>query len=282
MIHLLLILGLLIDPTKIGKVNSAKSEAKQAYEKGDFKKAAALYKMLSDSLGVTEEEVKMNMAHAYFQSNDTTQARNTYQSLTQSTNRDLKSIAHQQLGVMANREGQFEPALAEFKSALKANPNNEEARYNYELVKKKLEEQKKQQQQENKDQQKDQKDQNDQKENKDKKENKENKDEKKKDQEQKDKKDQQQKDQKDKEQKDKEQKDKDQKQKEEQEKKEENDKDKEKKDTPPNVSEKLKDMKISEEKAKMVLEAMKNQEVQYLQQNKRKATKPRSKGKPDW
>ena len=41
-------------------------------------------------------------------------------------------------------------------------------------------------------------------------------------------------------------------------------------------------MKISEEKAKMVLEAMKNQEIQYLQQNKRKATKPKDKGKPDW
>jgi hypothetical protein len=27
---------------------------------------------------------------------------------------------------------------------------------------------------------------------------------------------------------------------------------------------------------------MKNQEIQYLQQNKRKATKPRDKGKPDW
>lgn len=56
----------------------------------------------------------------------------------------------------------------------------------------------------------------------------------------------------------------------------------EKKDTPPSVSEKLQQMKISEEKAKMLLEAMKNQEVQYLQQNKRKATKPKDKGKPDW
>ena len=56
----------------------------------------------------------------------------------------------------------------------------------------------------------------------------------------------------------------------------------EKKDTPPSVSDKLKDMKITEEKAKMVLEAMKNQEIQYLQQNQRKATKPKSKGKPDW
>jgi hypothetical protein len=32
----------------------------------------------------------------------------------------------------------------------------------------------------------------------------------------------------------------------------------------------------------MILEAMKNNEVQYLQQNKRKATKPNEKGKPDW
>ncbi len=50
----------------------------------------------------------------------------------------------------------------------------------------------------------------------------------------------------------------------------------------PSQQEKMKDMKISEEKAKMILEAMKNQEAQYLQQNKRKATKPQNKGKPDW
>ena len=41
-------------------------------------------------------------------------------------------------------------------------------------------------------------------------------------------------------------------------------------------------MKMSEEKARMILEAMKNQEKQYLQQNQRKATKPKDKGKPDW
>jgi hypothetical protein len=41
-------------------------------------------------------------------------------------------------------------------------------------------------------------------------------------------------------------------------------------------------MKISEEKAKMILEAMRNQEKQYLQQQKRKATQPRESNKPDW
>jgi Ca-activated chloride channel family protein len=41
-------------------------------------------------------------------------------------------------------------------------------------------------------------------------------------------------------------------------------------------------MKISEDKARMILEAMKNQETQYLQQNKRKATKSKDRTKPDW
>jgi hypothetical protein len=56
---------------------------------------------------------------------------------------------------------------------------------------------------------------------------------------------------------------------------------KDKKD--PNLDQqKLEQMKISEEKAKMILEAMKNQEKQYLQQNKRKATKSKDRNKPDW
>lgn len=56
----------------------------------------------------------------------------------------------------------------------------------------------------------------------------------------------------------------------------------EKTDKTPQTSQKLQQMKMSEEKAKMILEAMKNQEIQYLQQNKRKATKPRDSSKPDW
>jgi outer membrane biosynthesis protein TonB len=129
---------------------------------------------------------------------------------------------------------------------------------------KKKEEQKKEQEkkdQEKKDQEKKDQEKKDQ----------EKKDQEKKDQEKKDQKDKDPKDQKEKEQKEKEQKE-----------KEEQEKNKDKKDIPPSVSEKLKEMQMSEEKAKMILEAMKNQEVQYLQQNKRKATKPKDKGKPDW
>ena len=42
---------------------------------------------------------------------------------------------------LSHRQGKLEEALTYFKSALKADPANEEARYNYEMVKKKLEEQ---------------------------------------------------------------------------------------------------------------------------------------------
>ena len=101
-----------------------------------------------------------------------TKAKNTYLGLTNSADPQFKSVSYQQLGMLAHREGKLEEALAHFKSALKANPANEDARFNYELVKKKLDEQQKQQQrqdQDKKDQEqkenKDQQDKKDQKQN---------------------------------------------------------------------------------------------------------------------
>lgn len=272
-VGLLILLTLFVDPGKIGQVNSLKSQAKEAYLKGDYKTAILKYRTLVDSLGVTEDEVKLNLANAYFEAKDTANTAMSYQPLTQSQNSKIRSVAHQQLGVLSNRENKHEEALASFKQALKADPTNEDARYNYEMVKKKLEEQKKKEeeqkkndpnqkeenkdkQDQNKDQQKDQKDKQDQKEQQDKK------------------------DQQNKEQQDKQKQDEQKKQQEEQQSEEK--KEQEKKETPQSVKDKLKEMEMSEEKAQMILEAMKNQEIQYLQQNKRKATKPKDRTKPDW
>jgi Ca-activated chloride channel family protein len=291
--------ALVSDPLKIGKINSAKAEARKAYTSGDYKTAIAKYRYLIDSLNVTEDEIMLNLANAYYLSKDTAQAFASYQSLVGSTKNEVRSKAQQQLGMMNYKRGKLEEALSNFKQAIKADPANGAARYDYEMLKKKLDEKKKQEEQ--------QKDQNkDQKQNKDQNKDQQKKDEQKKDQEKKDqekkdqeKKDQQNKDQQQKEQEKKEQEKKDQEQKQQQGKDQQEKKDpkkdeqpkdqeqkddqnKEKKDVPPQVSEKLQQMKISEEKAKMILEAMKNQEAQYLQQNKRKATKPKDKGKPDW
>jgi Ca-activated chloride channel homolog len=267
-LFVLFALLLLTDPGKIGQINTLKAEAKKAYTAGDYKTAAAKYAYLVDSLQVREDEVMMNMANAYFHLNDTSHTAGAYEALTESANPKIKSVANQQLGVVENRKGNFEKALQYFKQALKANPQNEDARFNYEMVKKKLEEKKNEEKKDNQ-----------QKQDQDKKE-----EEKKDDQKEKENKDQDKKDQKDQKDKGQEKENKDGEKKEDPEKKgdkKDQQSDKEQQ-TPPSVKEKLDQMNMSEEKAKMILDALKNQEVQYLQQNKRKATQSKDNSKPDW
>jgi Ca-activated chloride channel family protein len=293
----LFVVAFVTDPFRIGKINRAKSEAREAYTSGDYKTAVQKYHYLIDSMKVMEDELKLNLANAYFLLNDTANALTNYESLAGSKVNAVRSKAQQQLGIMNYRKQKLEEALNNFKQAIKADPENMDARYNYELLKKKLDEKKKkEEEQQNKDQQK--KNQKDQQQNKDQqqkdqqqkeqeKKKQEKKDQQQKEQEKKEqeKKDQQNKDQKSKEQQQKEQQQKEQEKKDQQQKEQQNPEQKEnqdKKKPNPELSEKLEQMKISEQKARMILEAMKNQEIQYLQQNKRKASKPKDKGKPDW
>jgi Ca-activated chloride channel family protein len=134
-----------IDPTKIGKINSVKSEARKAYVDGDYKKAVSKYKYLTDTLDVAEDEVMLNLANSYFQVKDTANAISTYQSLTASNKGHIRSKAQQQLGILNHRQGKMEEALANFKEAIKSDNNNVDAKYNYEMLKKKLDEEKKKQ-----------------------------------------------------------------------------------------------------------------------------------------
>jgi Ca-activated chloride channel homolog len=163
---LLVTISLFTDPTLIRKINALKAEAKKAYLKNDFKTAIQKYRFLVDSLNVREDEVMLNLASAYYNIKDTTNAVSQYQSLTQSSKNHLRSKAQQQLGIIAGEQGKAEEALTHFKEAIKSDLTNEEARYNYELVKKKIEDQKKQDQKkqdQNKDKNKDQENKEDQK-----------------------------------------------------------------------------------------------------------------------
>jgi Ca-activated chloride channel homolog len=286
--YILIIIAALLanDPIKVSKINKLKSEAKDAFQAGDYKTAAEKYSFLADSMGVKEDEIMLNLAHSKYLLKDTANAFSVYQNLTTSQKKEIASKANQQLGIMANAQNKPELALNYFKQAIKSNPLNEDARYDYEMLKKKLDEKKKQEQQQQNQDKKNQDKQNQDQQNKDQ----QKKDQEKKDQENKDeqkkedqeKKDQEKKDQQNKDQEQKEQEKKDQEQKEQEEKQQEQDQKDQRKSQDNLDKEKLEQMKISEEKARMILEAMKNQEKQYLQQNKRKATKQRDKGKPDW
>ena len=273
---LILVIFLIINPLtdldKIAKINKAKEEAEQAYLAENYSLANEKYRYLKDSLGVTEHNLLLNLANTEFILQDSANAVNSYSALKDSPNKEISSIAHQQLGAMQFNNKKYEEALKHYKSALKENPTNADARYNYELLKKLIKEQEEQQEQ-NKDQQnkdeqsKDQKDQQEQQE--------QNKD----DQQEQDKKEQQEQEKQDQEKKEEQQENKEQEEQNPDEQKKE-----EEQESKPNPidEEKLKEMKISEEKAKLILEAMKNNEVQYIQQNKRKAKKKKDPTKPDW
>lgn len=138
------------DPGKISKVNTLKSEARKAFNAGDYQTAVSKYTMLKDSLAVKEDEISLNLAHAYYQLKDSAQAISAYQEIASSSDNTIRSKANQQLGIIHNQQGKFEEALSNFKQAIKADPNNMDARYNYEMLKKKLDSEKKKKEEEEK------------------------------------------------------------------------------------------------------------------------------------
>jgi tetratricopeptide (TPR) repeat protein len=295
------------DPvTKIAKANKAKEEAEKAFRAGEYQKAIEHYSYLLDSLNYDNDAAVLNRAHSYFNLKDTLNAYEAYRTASMSANKEIKSKAFNQLGNLSEQQKQNKEALEFYKEALKANPANSEARYNYELLKKKLEEQEKNKdQQQNQDQQnqdqnkedqqnKDQQNKQDQNKNQEDQnsEDQQNKEDQEKSQEGDESKEQQDKKNADQQDKSEEQKDgeqQDQKSQEDQQsadeqkqQEQEAKKEGEQEQMKPSTKEKLEAMNVSEEKAKMILEALRNKEAQYLQQTRKKATKRQDSGKPDW
>jgi tetratricopeptide (TPR) repeat protein len=92
------------------------------------------YRYLRYTYGLTRDEIALNLAHCYFMLGDTANARKHYATLGKSASPTVRTVAYQQLGVLAFRHGKRDQAMGLFRAALVASPGNEGARYNYELV----------------------------------------------------------------------------------------------------------------------------------------------------
>ena len=281
LLAILLIINPLTEIDKIARVNKAKKEAEQAYLSGDYAAAQAKYQYLIDSLQVKDDRVTLNLANAQYHLQDSINALSNYKQLIESQNKQVSSLAYQQLGEIAFEKKEYEPALQYYKQALKKNPTNDDARYNYELLKKLIKEQEEQEKQQNQEQQNEDQENKDQ-ENQDQEQNQENQEQNKENQEQQEQKDGEEQEQEQEQQEGEEQEQEEQEQKEEEQNPEEGEEQEEQEKPSPTPEEKLKELNISEEKAQMILEAMKNNEIQYIQQNQRKAKKRKDSSKPDW
>jgi tetratricopeptide (TPR) repeat protein len=162
--------------TRVIQVNTLNREARKAYNSAEYKAAFSSLQYMVDSLEFADEAARLDMANAGFLMSrydsanhardlakdgyalDSVAVNAMKSSLTESgttglyeqlaetaENLTFSSIAYNQLGVIDYnlRSGEAEAeamarAAGNFKSALKKDPTNDHARYNYELIRKRI------------------------------------------------------------------------------------------------------------------------------------------------
>ncbi|GAB3544776.1 tetratricopeptide repeat protein [Spirosoma fluminis] len=127
------------DPLPVNQIsrnNQARQQAERAYKAGRYAEALRLYAYLSQTTTTIDPAVRLNLGHTYFKLRRYSQAKPQYETLLRSDRPDLRTGAATQLGVLACLEGDSAVALSLFEQALLENPDNEPARYNFELIKK--------------------------------------------------------------------------------------------------------------------------------------------------
>jgi tetratricopeptide (TPR) repeat protein len=121
---------------KITEINNLKSAAEEAYQSDNYYLAQRNYYHLVTTYKVKDDKVLLNLANSCFHNGFLKQAFVFYSLLKEKSGHEIHSIALTQMGVIASAEGKFNKSLEYFKKALTLNPKNEEARYNFELLKK--------------------------------------------------------------------------------------------------------------------------------------------------
>lgn len=124
--------------TNVSQRNALKIEAGTAFYKKNFPLAAQKYEELANISYNLEPEARLNLAHAYFSINDTSKALEEYKKLVRLNDVTIATNAMIQVGVIETMKGDSIGALELFKVALQNDNENKVARYNYELLRKKL------------------------------------------------------------------------------------------------------------------------------------------------
>ena len=153
--------------------NASPANAEKAYLKGDYSKAQAQYK--EEAAKAPEDpQLQFNLGAASYKSGKYDEAMNAFQAALNVKEIALQNKAYYNMGNALYRQGQgmeksnprdtirkWEDAVQAYEGALKLDPKDQDAAFNRDFVKKRLEELKKQQKQnQNSNQNQDKKDQN--------------------------------------------------------------------------------------------------------------------------
>jgi len=158
---------MLFAPFVASLAHASPEEAQQAYETRDYQEAEAKYQLASEK-DPANQELLFNLGAAAYQNKNYDKSADASENALKSTDLKLQNEAYYNLGNALYRKGQgtekakpeetikhWEQALKSYDGAMKLKKDDADARFNYDYVKKKLEELKKKQQQkqqQNKDQ----------------------------------------------------------------------------------------------------------------------------------
>lgn len=115
--------------------NNNKSEAEKAYIEKDYQKAAILYEKITNGSIFVEPESRLYLGHSYFQLDSLSKAKYHYKLLEHVENVFIASSANTQLAIISLANKDTLLGLEYLRTALKQYPENNTARYNYELLK---------------------------------------------------------------------------------------------------------------------------------------------------
>lgn len=119
----------------IAKTNKLISKAESAMKSKDFKTAINSYEKALAESPELPGQIYMNLGNAYLQSNNVKKAQKNY--LTAAANipsAAMKSVAFQQVGNISFGSKNYKEAMDWYKKSLIADPTNNNARFNYELA----------------------------------------------------------------------------------------------------------------------------------------------------
>jgi tetratricopeptide (TPR) repeat protein len=109
-------------------------QAQRSFRLQEYQDAAKSYEIMLKNSYFPPEEVVQNYAQTLFLAKDTSNAKKKYLQLVALQKSTGSSTTYAQLGLLACWQKDSGQALILFRQALKINPENEIARFNYELL----------------------------------------------------------------------------------------------------------------------------------------------------
>ncbi len=115
-------------------------QAKALFQQGKYLESKQLYKQGLAQYPSQRPAILYNMAQCYEAMDSISQALSLYHRVTATGDADLKGKAFNHIGILLANQQKYPPALESFRKAIDAQPFSLEASYNYELLKRIMEE----------------------------------------------------------------------------------------------------------------------------------------------